>query len=185
MSVSVQRIKAGDEQAFKDLFDEFYQTLCLFATKYLKSDAVAADVVQDVFVKFWEQHANFDNNFKIKAYLYTAVRNSCLNLLRDNREFIPEDSSLELLEKRSFFENSLLEHESQRVFYNAVDSLPDQTRRIIYLALEGKKNGEIAKELNITEYTVHRLKKIAYKKLKCILKDYYYLILLLYYTQNQ
>lgn len=178
MSVSVQKIKAGDRQVFKELFDEFYQTLCLFASKFLKDDALAADVVQEVFVKFWEHHADFDNNLKISSYLYASVRNACLNIIRDKKEFIPEGEELEQLEKRSFFENSVLERESLRIFYAAVDSLPPQSRKIIYLAMDGKTNHEISLELKITEFTVHRLKKIAYKKLKILLKDYYFLFLL-------
>lgn len=179
MSVSIQKIKVGDEGTFRNLFDEFYQTLCLFALRFLKNDALAADVVQDVFVRFWEHHADFDNDLKVKAYLYTAVRHSCLNILRDNKEFVPAGDRLELFERESFFQDVLIERESYRIFYEAVDSLPPQTRRIIYLAIDGLKNSEIAAELNITESTVHRLKKIAYKKLKIILKDYYYLIFLL------
>lgn len=175
MSVWFQKIKTGDRQVFKELFDEFYQTLCLFASKFLRDDALAADVVQEVFIRFWENRANFDNNLKIKSYLYTSVRNACLNIIRDKKEFISEGESFEQLEKKAFFENAVLERESFRIFYTAVDSLPEQSRRIIYLAIDGKTNNQIAVELNITEFTVHRLKKIAYKKLKVLLKDYYFL----------
>lgn len=177
MSVWVQKIKAGDQLAYKELFDEFYQALCAFASKYLKDDALAADVVQDIFVKFWEHHADFDQDLKIKSYLYTSVRNSCLNIIRDRKEFIPEGESLARLEKDSYFENAVLERESLRMFYIAVETLPEQSRKIIYLAIDGKTNHEIALELNITEFTVHRLKKIAYKKLKFLLKDYYYYLM--------
>ncbi len=184
MSVRVQRLRSGDKQAFKELFDEFYQTLCLFAARFLKDDALAADVVQEVFVKFWERHTDFDNDLKVKSYLYTSVRNACLNIIRDKKEFIPEGESLAQLEKESFFGNAVLERESLRIFYAAVDSLPTQGRKIIYLAIDGKTNHEIATELGITEFTVHRLKKIAYKKLKMLLKDYY-LLFLIYIISNQ
>lgn len=176
MNVRVQEIKSGNRQAFKELFDEFYQTLCVFASRYLRDDALAADVVQEVFVKFWEHHADFDDDLKIKSYLYTSVRNACLNTIRDKKEFIPEGESLSQLEKESFFENTVLERESFRIFYAAVDSLPERSRKIIYLAIDGRTNHEIATEMKITEFTVHRLKKIAYKKLKMLLKDYYFLL---------
>lgn len=99
MSVWVQKIKAGDKLVYKELFDEFYQTLCVFASKYLKDDAMAADVVQDTFIKFWEHHADFDHSIKIKSYLYTSVRNACLNILRDKKEFVPDGESFDRLEK--------------------------------------------------------------------------------------
>ena len=185
MSVWVQKIKAGDKLVYKELFNEFYQALCLFASRFLKDDALAADVVQEVFVKFWEHHADFDNDLKVKSYLYTSVRNTCLNIIRDKKEFIPEGETLYRLEKEAYFENAVLERESLRMFYAAIDTLPEQSRRIIYLAIDGKTNREIALELGITEFTVHRLKKIAYKKLRVLLKDYYYFLLLLYFVLHQ
>ena len=44
-----------DEQVFKNLFDKFYQALCVFASTYLKDDALSADIVQEGFVKFWNK----------------------------------------------------------------------------------------------------------------------------------
>ena len=59
----------------------------------------------------------------------------------------------------------------------AVDALPHQMRRIIELAMAGKRNAEIAVELAIAEGTVHTLKKTAYKKLRDHLKQHFYLLL--------
>ena len=66
------------------------------------------------------------------------------------------------------------------VLTDAIDKLPDQMRAIMRLAMEGKKNGEIAEYLNVSVETVHTLKKIAYKKLRIYLKDYYYFLILFY-----
>ena len=44
-----------DEQVFKNLFDKFYQALCVFASTYLKDDALSADIVKEGFVKFWKK----------------------------------------------------------------------------------------------------------------------------------
>lgn len=63
---------------------------------------------------------------------------------------------------------------------DAIDKLPDQMRAIMRLAMEGKKNGEIAEYLNVSVETVHTLKKIAYKKLRIYLKDYYYFLIFFY-----
>ena len=53
-------------------------------------------------------------------------------------------------------------------------------RAIMRLAMEGKKNGEIAEQLNVSVETVHTLKKIAYKKLRVYLKEYYYFLIFFY-----
>ena len=163
-----------NERAFKNLFDEFYQALCVFASTYLKNDALAADIVQEGFVKFWIKRDGFDNYFKVKSFLYTMVRNDCLNYIRDHK-LRRED--LSVLESVEFYTDTLVEEEAYRMFYNAVESLPHQTSQVILLSLDGLKNREIAGQLGIAESSVHTLKKIAYKKLREILREYYYLVL--------
>lgn len=162
-----------DEQVFKNLFDKFYQALCVFASTYLKDDALSADIVQEGFVKFWNKREGFDNYFKVKSFLYTIVRNDCLNYIRDYK-LRRED--LSVVESLEFYTETLVEEEAYRMFYNAVESLPHQTRQVILLSMDGLKNSEIAGQLGIAESSVHTLKKIAYKKLRKILREYYYLV---------
>ena len=169
----IDRIQQGNELAFKELFDEFYQALCAFATTYLKDDVLAADIVQEVFVKYWDRRNDFDNLFKVKSFLYTVVRNDCLNTIRDKKG---KREDISVIESDIFYVDNLVEEEAYRIFYNAVEALPLQTREVIQLALDGLKNAEIAEHMGIAESSVHTLKKLAYKKLKVTLKDYYYLV---------
>ena len=82
------------------------------------------------------------------------------------------------LKNSGFFHDKLIETESYRIFYAAIETLSPQGREVIQLALDGLKNSEIAARLGIAESSVHTQKKIAYKKLRVVLKDYYYLIYL-------
>ena len=82
--------------------------------------------------------------------------------------------------KDSFFHDAVVEEETYRILAEAIDKLPDQMRAIRRLAMEGKKNGEIAEQLNVSVETVHTLKKIAYKKLRVYLKEYYYFLIFFY-----
>jgi len=173
MNVLNNKILRIDEREFKNLFDEFYQALCVFASTYLKDDALAADIVQESFVKFWNKREGFDNYFKVKSFLYTMVRNDCLNYIRDHRL---KREDLSVIESSKFYTEALVEEEVYRMFYNAVESLPQQTRQVIECALDGMKSSEIADRLGIAESSVHTLKKLAYKKLRVALKEYYYLI---------
>lgn len=173
MGLSIEKIRQGDERAFKELFDAYYQALCVFATTYLRDDTLAADIVQECFVKFWRHRAGFNDTFNIKSFLYAMVRNQCLNSIRDNK-LIREDLSVVMSEE--FYTETLIEEEAYRMFYEAVNALPAQTRQVIQLALDGLKNSEIAERLGVAESSVHTLKKIAYKKLRVALKDYYYLV---------
>ena len=95
-----------NKRAFKNLFDEFYQALCVFASTYLKNDALAADIVQEGFVKFWIKRDGFDNYFKVKSFLYTMVRNDCLNYIRDHK-LRRED--LSVLQSDEFYTEKLVE----------------------------------------------------------------------------
>lgn len=175
MAALVEHSIHQKEQNFKQVFEDLYQTLCVFASGFLKDDVQAADVVQEIFIKLWEHQGAADQTFNAKSYLYTAVRHQCLNILRDRKE-VAED--LTFFESTPFYEDVIIEKESYRIFYNAVDSLPPQTRRIIYMSIDGLKNADIAAQLSVTEANVHRLKKLAYKKLKTLLKEYYYLLFL-------
>lgn len=67
MNIAIEQIQHGNEQAFKSLFDEYYQGLCVFASAYLKDNDLSADVLQEAFVKFWNRRRDFDHIVKIKS----------------------------------------------------------------------------------------------------------------------
>lgn len=112
-----------------------------------------------------------------KAFLYTAVRNKALNELEHSKVVYEYAQNVIEKKKDSFFHDAIVEEETYRIVSEAINKLPDQMKAIMQLSLEGKKNAEIADRLNISTETVHTLKKIAYKKLRENLKDYYYFLL--------
>ena len=159
----LKRLQEGNEEAFRMLFEEFYASLCLFAARYLGDREEAADVV------------HFDDYRKIKSFLYVVVRHSCLNLLRDRnlRSHVSEEL---IKDSEQEFQNKIMEEEVHRIFNHAIDNLPSQMRTVIHYSLDGLKNSEIAKEMGLSEGTVHAYKKEAYKKLRISMKEYYYLL---------
>lgn len=114
---------------------------------------------------------------QVKAFLYTAVRNKALNELEHSKVVYEYAQNVIEKKKDSFFHDAIVEEETYRIVSEAINKLPDQMKAIMQLSLEGKKNAEIADRLNISTETVHTLKKIAYKKLRKNLKDYYYFLL--------
>lgn len=175
LEVFLGKLQKGDERAFRILFDEFYTALYLFAERFLGDREAAEDVVQEGFLKYWDRHTDFDNYYKIKSFLYVVVRHDCLNILRDKRVKleITEDMAVESDE---FFREQVMEEEAYRMFYRAIDGLPQQMRTVIYLALQGLKNGEIAEKMGVSEHAVHAYKKEAYKRLKDKMKEHYYML---------
>ena len=104
-----------------------------------------------------------------------AARNLALNHIKHNQIV---DEHLRLQEKDSvlFFRNQIIEEETYQLVHKAVEQLPKQSCKIIQLSLQGYSNQEIADQLNISINSVRTLKQSAYKKLRGILKEHFYLL---------
>ena len=173
-------IALTNDKEFRRIFDNYYATLCMFANQYVENNALAADIVQECFVKLWQARFDIFYLHQIKSFLYTSVRNKALNELEHLK--VKMEYARKITEKstESFYADHLLEDEVYRILIQAIDQLPEQMRAIMSLALEGTPNKEIAEKLEISTETVHTLKKIAYRKLRENLKDYYYLVFFLF-----
>lgn len=171
MSDIVSEIRKGNRGAFRELFEDYYPVLCSFSRKFIPDEEHCRDVVQDVLLKYWEKRMEYADLPAVRAFLYTAVKNQCFNLIK--REQVGE-RYLENIQRYSevHIEEEVTEHEIFRLLHQAVGSLPSQMRTIIQHAMEGKRNAEIAREMGIADGTLHTLKKHAYKKLRNQLKEY-------------
>lgn len=153
----VERIRSGDHSAFEKLFHLFYPQLCVFSNSYVKSLDLARDVVQDVFVKIWDNRENLYINQSLKAYLYMAVRNQSLN-------FIQQKKQIERLEKRLKKQMELSDFikrdeqdtaELTKRVWNLVDQLPERRRTIFILYRKhGLSYSEISEVMDIARKTV-------------------------------
>lgn len=167
---------------YKVLFDTYHTSLCLFANKYLRDIDASKDVVQDVFVKLWHQQIVIKDENAIKSYLYTSVKNKSLDYLKSKNYNSFQQLSkkeLEFFESDSFFEKELLLEEVERMVDIAVNTLPFKCKEIIRLSLKGFKNNQISEELCISINTVKTQKKIAYQKLRPVLKVMFCFFILL------
>ncbi len=146
----------------------------MFANKYVEDLEHSKDVVQDVFVKVWKQEVEFENRLAVKTYLYTSVRNKCLDLLKSkaykNKALLSEHE-LTLLTSENYFEKEVMIEEVNRVLYKAVNTLPERCKQIMKLSLSGLENAQISEELSLSINTVKAQKRIAYQKLRPILKE--------------
>lgn len=78
--IDIQKVKEGDNVAFKSLFECFYPKLMALACRFV-DEQVAKDLVQDVFMSYWEQK-EFIEADNIQSYLYKWVQNRCLNHIK-------------------------------------------------------------------------------------------------------
>ncbi len=79
----VERVRAGDHAAFRELFESYYIPLCKFAVRYVDSMAVAEELVADVFAAMWLGRATLVVPRRVDQYLFAAVRNRALNARRN------------------------------------------------------------------------------------------------------
>lgn len=163
----VRQFNKGNKEAFRQVFDSYFDALCAFGYNYIREVDAVEDLVQDAFIILWEKHRDFENINTIKSFLYTTVRNKCLNHLKHKLvRQKNEDGLISALESEHYFEGKVIEEEVFNQLSIEIRNLPDSAQKIMLLALNGLSNPEIAEELNISVNTVKTQKKIAYSKLK-------------------
>jgi RNA polymerase sigma-70 factor (ECF subfamily) len=142
---------------------------------------LSKDIVQEVFIKVWENKTVFDNRNSIKSYLYKAVKNKCLDLLKSNDYILKNKltkDEMTLLESDTYFEKEMVVEEVSRIVESALGTLPEKCKQIIKLSMKGYRNYQISEELSISVNTVKAQKRIGYQKLRPILKASFIFVLI-------
>lgn len=179
----LQRMIEGDEHAFKYFFDTYYDDLCNFVNSYLRDEALSEDIVQSIFVNFWEKKDSFPVSCPVKSYLYTASKNKSLNYLRNrkNQSRIAGELMLKSEPINQSVDQYLEFEELRQLIFSAVDGLPVQCKIIYQLSRnEDLTNREIAEKLGLSVKTVENQITIAIKKIKDFLQPYHDQIFLLF-----
>lgn len=169
----LKKVIRYDDAGIKELFEQYYVSLVLFAKMYVVDEDVAKDVVQDVFYVLVEKREKFTTIANLKVYLYSAVKNRCLKHIR-HEEVKERYGKYVLLNENdeTVYQERILEEEVFALLNQAIQELPAQCKKVFLLTLEGKSNPEIAQLLNVSIETVKSHKKtgkrILYGKLKDI-----------------
>ena len=154
----IDRLKQGDPDAYAVFFNTYYAPLCYFAAQLVRDRPAAEDIVKDTFIKLWQKHRDFESPQNVKAFLYITVRNASLNFLRHMAVREATQKELRYLGKdkeEAFALNSMIKTEVLREVYYQIEKFPEKRKHIFKLAyLEGMKNEEIAKKLDISVSTV-------------------------------
>ena len=84
-NLSLKQFQKGNRVLFKKYFEEYYRPLCGFANKFIQDMEASDDIVQEAFLGLWNNREDILDVKAIKNYLYSSVRNSCLNYLRHQK----------------------------------------------------------------------------------------------------
>jgi RNA polymerase sigma-70 factor, ECF subfamily len=163
----------GDINAFKHFFDTYYTDLCNFVNLYIKNQSISEEIVQDIFVHFWERKNILNIHSSVKSYLYSASKFRGLNHIRNTRRQQDILSKLDKEESTEISFNNLDESILRKLLAQAVDSLPNKCRQIFLMSQDvALTNQDIATNLGISIKTVENQMTIAYKKLRLFLQPY-------------
>lgn len=142
---------------FASVFNQLENRLFLFAFKITKSEASARDIIQDVFIKYWEQKDSFDRIENAEAYLFRATKNKAIDFLREmaNNEKLRAGYFSNFILEENSTEKEINRREFNKLLGTAIKNLPDQRRLIYQLSqVEGYSRKEIAEKMDISESTV-------------------------------
>ncbi|MFV0580520.1 MAG: RNA polymerase sigma-70 factor [Parabacteroides gordonii] len=163
--IFISRLKNGNEAAYRELYNLHYALLCRYAVQWVRDAFWAETIVEDVIFHIWEMRESFEIHVPLRSYLLRAVRNSCLNYLNQSStryelsfsclDTEEEDIVFTVLTENDYPLGSLLEMELEGEILAAVESLPEDCKRVFKKSrYEYKKNEEISIELNISVNTV-------------------------------
>lgn len=157
-----------DKKTFEIIFKSYFPILCTYAQKYVHDLDTAKEVVHNVFIHLWKIRDTVNTEKPLKSYLYTSVRNRCLNYIRDdkkfNHEIQPDNPGVEPLTEPADY---LAETELAEKINQAIDSLPKRCREIFIMnRFDEIKYHEIATKLNISIKTVETQMSKALKLLR-------------------
>lgn len=181
----LELLKCGDKGGLELLFRHFYRPLVMYALKFVFFQEEAEDIVQEVFVKFWEQRKFDQVNHFLRSYLYQSVKNRCLSIMELKRgiSMTSMDSLLDFSDSEAPDESEWDERVNQ--IYREIDRLPERTR-VIFMAvvMEGKRYKEVADDLNISLNTVKTALSRALSTLRSNLNDKTFLFLFQLFTRK-
>lgn len=171
------RISAGDEEAFKQLFNHYYPKLIQLALAFVPGIIAAQEVVSDLFYKILKNPKILKNVNEFDNYIFLAVKNQSYTYIKKNKNRLIFDS---IDQKKDYIisnfknpENSLISDELFQLVKKVVQKLPPKRKAVYQLVKEeGKKYKEVADILDISVKTVELQMSLALKVLRKSVRGY-------------
>jgi len=151
--------KAGDGKGFAEIYDRYWALLYRHAYKLLRDEALAQDIVQEVFVTLWDKKDDLDLRSSVNAYLYAAARNKVLNIIQKEKHQKRYLASIVHFVKSSeaITDHVLREKMLQEKIEKEVAHLPAKMRHVFEMSrIHHLSYKEIAQELQLSDKTVKK-----------------------------
>ena len=162
---------------FEQLFKKHFVHLSNYAHQYVHDTDSAKDITQKVFIYLWENREKIDPQRSIQSYLFTSVRNRCLNHIRDHKKYRSHVLDLDIydFEIGAEEENEMDVADLKTKIDAALNELPAKCKLVFEMSrYKNMKYKDIAEELEISIKTVEAHISKALKSLRANLSDYAY-----------
>ena len=166
---------------FGRLFATWRARFEAIACRYVRSAAVAEDLVSDSFMSFWENRGRIPADANLQAYILIIVRNKCLDWLRAQSLHAKiEQEAADIRSLQAFNPEEIFSAEVAAIVRQSLDRLPELTREVfVARRFEELSYKEIAEKYGITVRRVEFELEKAVKQLRVALKDYLPVLLML------
>lgn len=167
LNTTVSLFNISTEAGYEALFKQYYASLCIFASRIIRDNDAAEDIVHEVFIRLWEKRDSIDSNLSVKSYLFTSVHNRCLNYIRDTKKFTQRDEYFENTNIPDVDSKEVEQLELEGKIMNAIQKLPEKCREVFEMCkLQEMKYAEVAQHLGISVKTVENQMGKALKTLR-------------------
>lgn len=167
-------VQDGSHTAFAELVQRHTERYYRLAYRYLQNKETAEDVVQDAFLKLWEDPGKWqpDKNAKFTTWFYRIVVNLCLDWQKRKRP-LELNEDMPLIDERETAEQAMLRREEQRILEREIAALPERQRTALNLCFDaGASNQDAADVMRINLKALQSLLMRAKTTLKERMKDY-------------
>ena len=170
--IVLDQVARGNEAAFHRLYEAHHQRIYSFAFFLTRSEVLAEEVTQEIFIKIWTHREELSEIRQFDAWLTTLIRNQCytfLNRLAKERLILQEINRQES-EGSNCTEEKVLYNEYNRLLQQVLGQLPEQQRKVFTLSRqEGMKHEEIARQMGLSINTIKSHMKAALRSIRLFL----------------
>lgn len=168
MKENIQKLKGGDEDAFRAIYNAYWNKVFHFTRLYLTDSYQVEDVVQEVFIKLWEIKAHLDDEKSLDGLLFIITKNKIFNQTRkslNEKTFIQTLKNAEMISYD--IEKQIVASDLSQYINHLITLLPPRQQETFLMSRKlGMSNKEIAEKLSISEKGVERNIYLALKFLK-------------------
>lgn len=166
----ISRLKSGDQLAFAEVHERYYPVLYNFSYKRNIDSEEIKDIIQDVFMKLWQNRKKIELTLSLRSYLFKSVLNKIMDLFRHKKIRKEHVDSLQAaMTNSSIFSTDcrIRERDMEKLISLEIEALPERMREVMTLRRnQDLSNKEIGIQLGITEQTVETHAKRALRVLR-------------------